>query len=1159
MNHGGDNVGNNPNDAAFLSARDALIALGGGVLYFPAGDYVFTESIGLVDNVVLRGADPVIADATDPDYRPPSRLIFPKFNFVASGTGTPWDTAFKGIGMASGSGINVGLVNLDVNRASISAGGGGTNSENVVILGVRSNNVASPQPWTVPTPEQNDWQIHPYRFASNISASAYRNVLVANCMVNDAHYWLHRQDDGKDMTGAPADLASLEIDDFEEPGYLIKDGTVWKTLEEISGEPYVFEYTDHYGINVQGSTGEWGAPPWVQPNLFYSGAVIRDNWIYTTMRVKVDCSGRGLVVKDNVMKDRQGKTRWYDPNGEKRVSNSATLENRGIDWRGHDVLIEGNEIEVFRHLLNGGPYSSVDGEGILHQEVHGTTIDNVIIRNNTVNAYIGIYKMPYTRNVLIEGNTLISPAYIQVESDTNNNDFPMYNVIVRNNIVDKGISIRADYYSPGVLSADVYDNLMDGTLEIEDHAVHSGNTKKDGVTPATVDVRTGAVAIDPPAEGLLFADTDPDEMLSGETANFTVLVETPSVTVERVTFYRHKTLMHTDENPPYTYQYVSDGTRALWSAKIEQPEQAGGFDPYTALLVEEAPSFPSPPAVELTGPDPLGSYLAPEDLALTAQVTPGSAAIDRVEFYSGGTYLGMDADGLAPYTYTWTGVPFGVYSLTAKVWDADGAVLVSDPVELFVEDVPNSAPANLQAVAVSDTEIDLTWENPAVNADGFDIERSPAGSGSWGLVDSVDVSVLNYRDSGLAGGTEYDYRVIATNIHGSSDPSNTATETTYPTASTVPGAPVGFKARAVNTTAMKLDWIPGTGIAFGFRVEWRDDPLDPWVLLGEYPASVTTAMDSGLSAGSVRHYRVRAWNNIGDSAWAETSGVTLTTAFPGTFSVDGLPWPIPGRIEFEDYNPGAYYDTTGGNEGSSDYRYPDSVDMGGGGTGVTIGWIDNGEWMEYTIRIDQAGLYDVDVAYASPYSTGSLSLQLDGLNIAPAVVFANTGAWSTYQLHTLSGIYLPAGHYILRAYVENSGFNLDYVDFSLLEAATYANWSATFLAGSPEPGELANADGDAYLNIFDMLLGLDPLTPDPAQESVDIAGGTGVLEFPVAKGLDGVSWSVGYSHDLGQAGPWNQVTSAQLQVVAEDPARIWFRAQVPAGADDKVFFRIQVE
>jgi hypothetical protein len=82
------------------------------------------------------------------------------------------------------------------------------------------------------------------------------------------------------------------------------------------------------------------------------------------------------------------------------------------------------------------------------------------------------------------------------------------------------------------------------------------------------------------------------------------------------------------------------------------------------------------------------------------------------------------------------------------------------------------------------------------------------------------------------------------------------------------------------------------------------------------------------------------------------------------------PHPIPGRIEAEDYDLGgeivAYHDTTLGNEGG-EYRSDDvdieiTTDRGGG---YDVGWIEEGEWLAYTVDVRSTGLYDIQVRVAS--------------------------------------------------------------------------------------------------------------------------------------------------------------------------------------------------
>jgi hypothetical protein len=71
----------------------------------------------------------------------------------------------------------------------------------------------------------------------------------------------------------------------------------------------------------------------------------------------------------------------------------------------------------------------------------------VNISNNTGNSYIGIYKVPQVKNVLIAGNKILTnitntPA-IYVNADTNGSKNTMENVKIQNNTLSNGILARA--------------------------------------------------------------------------------------------------------------------------------------------------------------------------------------------------------------------------------------------------------------------------------------------------------------------------------------------------------------------------------------------------------------------------------------------------------------------------------------------------------------------------------------------------------------------------------------------------------------------------------------------------------------------------------------------------------------------------------------------
>ncbi len=127
-----------------------------------------------------------------------------------------------------------------------------------------------------------------------------------------------------------------------------------------------------------------------------------------------------------------------------------------------------------------------------------------------------------------------------------------------------------------------------------------------------------------------------------------------------------------------------------------------------------------------------------------------------------------------------------------------------------------------------------------------------------------------------------------------------------------------------------------------------------------------------------------------------TRSVTVT-APPG----GNRPYPsahyVPGRVEAEDYDvtagSPAYSDTTAANEGGV-YRF-DAVDIEVGGSNYDVGWIRNGEFLNYTVEIATAGAYTMTARVAS-MSGAAAELSVDGAPAATVTV-PNTGSYGVYR------------------------------------------------------------------------------------------------------------------------------------------------------------------
>ncbi|HWD91980.1 MAG TPA: glycoside hydrolase family 9 protein [Verrucomicrobiae bacterium] len=90
----------------------------------------------------------------------------------------------------------------------------------------------------------------------------------------------------------------------------------------------------------------------------------------------------------------------------------------------------------------------------------------------------------------------------------------------------------------------------------------------------------------------------------------------------------------------------------------------------------------SPLAIALSHPADNTTYAAPVTMTLRATTSGGSGTISKVAFYSGATEIG-EATG-SPYSFNWSNVGAGTYSVTAAATDGSGATVLSTPVQIVI-------------------------------------------------------------------------------------------------------------------------------------------------------------------------------------------------------------------------------------------------------------------------------------------------------------------------------------------------------------------------------------------------------------------------------------------------------------------------------------------
>ena len=130
-----------------------------------------------------------------------------------------------------------------------------------------------------------------------------------------------------------------------------------------------------------------------------------------------------------------------------------------------------------------------------------------------------------------------------------------------------------------------------------------------------------------------------------------------------------------------------DPTEQVWIMNIDGSSQVNLSN---SLFSDCGPSWQrignnALPTVNLTSPANGASFTAPANITITANASDSDGTISRVDFYQGTAWLGTATS--APYSFDWTNVPAGSYSLTATATDNGGATTISTAVSITVNTV----------------------------------------------------------------------------------------------------------------------------------------------------------------------------------------------------------------------------------------------------------------------------------------------------------------------------------------------------------------------------------------------------------------------------------------------------------------------------------------
>ena len=253
--------------------------------------------------------------------------------------------------------------------------------------------------------------------------------------------------------------------------------------------------------------------------------------------------------------------------------------------------------------------------------------------------------------------------------------------------------------------------------------------------------------------------------LAPASITFTANATDSDGSISKVEYYNGTNLLGTvASGSAYSYNWanVAAGTYTI---------TAKAYDNLNAVTTSSAITVKvntnQAPVISITAPVNNAAYMAPASVTFTATATDSDGSISKVEYYNGTTLLGTVTSGSA-YSYNWTNVAAGTYTITAKSYDNLNAVTTSSAITVKV--TANQSPTVSITSPVTNANVGIN-ESITIHADASDSDGSVVKveffNGSTKIGES-DRAPYTLAWSASNAGT-YTIRVVATDNAGATD------------------------------------------------------------------------------------------------------------------------------------------------------------------------------------------------------------------------------------------------------------------------------------------------------------------------------------------------------------------------------------------------------
>jgi endoglucanase len=167
------------------------------------------------------------------------------------------------------------------------------------------------------------------------------------------------------------------------------------------------------------------------------------------------------------------------------------------------------------------------------------------------------------------------------------------------------------------------------------------------------------------------------------------------------------------------------------------------------------------------------------------------------------------------------------------------------------------------------------------------------------------------------------------------------------------------------------------------------------------------------------------------------------------------------------------------------------TDTNPGNIGYSVGWISEGEWLQYTLQADTAAAYTVSIRSAAAGTPSIVHLQVNGVDVSGPHTLPSTGGWHTWGSSSINQVILPSGTHKARIVFDRAGSNFGFlsftnpipvsaVPFQFVSAGTSTDGGTISIILNKEITNLTPVPGDFQLTAAGVALNVTAVATDTA-------------------------------------------------------------------------------